>query len=245
MHPVLFELGPVRFFSYGLMIALGFLAANWLGSRRAAASGIDPARIQNIALIALITGLIGGRIAYVFLRWDFFRANPLEVFRLDHGGLVFFGGLAAGLAGGVWATRRAKLPVLRTVDLLVPPLVMAHAFGRVGCFLNGCCYGKFTELPWGVQFPGETLRRHPAQIYEVLALLGIFFLLKRLERTNPRPGTVLLSYGLAYGIWRFLVEFLRGDNLPVALGLTIFQWIGMGVAVFAASLLIARRARRG
>ena len=223
MHPILFTLGPLHFYSYGLMIALGFLAANALAARRAAAVGMDPARIQNIMLAALIAGLVGGRFAYVLLQWDLYRNNPVEILRLDHGGLVFFGGLAGGLIGGIWAIRRSGMPVLKTVDLLIPPLTVAHALGRVGCFLNGCCYGKLAHLPWGVWFPSEQVRRYPTQLYEMLALFGIFFLLKRLERRSPPPGMVLLIYGLSYGVWRFLVEFLRGDNPPAAWGLTVFQ----------------------
>jgi len=244
MHPILFELGPLRFYSYGLLIALGFLAASALAARRAAAAGLDPGKIQGVALTALLAGLAGGRIAYVLLRWDLFRDNPVEILRLDHGGLVFFGGLAGGLLGGVWAIRRAGMPLARTVDLLIPPLVLAHAFGRIGCLLNGCCYGKFTSLPWGIRFPGEELRRHPTQLYEALALLAIFFLLKRLERRAPRPGTVLLAYGLSYALWRFFVEFLRADNPPIALGLTVFQWISIGVALVSGILLLRRERER-
>ncbi|MDO8730801.1 MAG: prolipoprotein diacylglyceryl transferase [Candidatus Omnitrophota bacterium] len=246
MHPILFEWGPVRFYSYGLLIAVGFLAASALAARRAVTAGLDPDRIQGVALTALIAGLAGGRIAYVLLHWDLFRNNPLEIFRLDHGGLVFFGGLAAGLLGGVWAIRRAGLPVVRTVDLLMPPVALAHALGRVGCFLNGCCYGKFTVLPWGVRFPGEELSRHPTQLVEALALGAIFFFLKRLERREPPPGTVLLAYGLSYGLWRFCIEFLRADNPPIALGLTVFQWISLGIVAVSALVLAGRRrAARG
>ena len=242
MHPVLFEIGAIRLYSYGLLIAVGFLVASALAAKRAAATGLDPERIQGVAITALIAGLAGGRIAYVLLRWDLFRNNPLEILRLDHGGLVFFGGLAGGLLGGVWALRRAGLPVAKTVDLLIPPLTLAHALGRIGCFLNGCCYGKPTALPWGVRFPGEEFSRHPTQILEALALVAIFFFLKRLERRGPPPGTVLLAYGLSYGLWRFCIEFLRADNPPLALGLTIFQWISLGIMVVSA-LLLARRRR--
>ncbi len=241
MHPVLFELGPLRLYSYGLLIALGFLAASALAGKRASEIGLDVSRIQNAALAALIAGILGGRAAYVALRWDLFRDNLLEILRLDHGGLIFFGGLAAGLAGGIVAIWRSGLPVLRTLDLLTPPLVVGHALGRVGCFLNGCCYGKFTSLPWGVRFPEEVLKRHPTQLYETTALIVIFFLLKRLERSNPRPGNVLVTYGLLYGCWRFFVEFLRADNPPFALNLTIFQWIAFFVAALCALLLFLRR----
>jgi len=120
------------------------------------------------------------------------------------------------------------MPVLKTVDLLIPPLTVAHALGRIGCFLNGCCYGK---------------NGHPTQLYEMLALFGIFFLLKRLERRNPSPGTILLTYGLSYGVWRFFIEFLRADNPLVAWGLTVFQLISLAVIAVTGPLLLARRLR--
>ena len=242
MHPMLFRLGPLHFYSYGLLIAVGFLAASALAVRRAAAVGIDPASIQNIGLTALLAGLSGGRLAYVLLRWELYRGHPFEILRLDHGGLVFYGGLAAGLPAALWVIRRAGLPVLRTVDLLVPPLTVAHAFGRVGCFLNGCCYGKPTLLPWGVRFPGEEFRRHPVQLYETAFLFLLFFVLSKIASSQSRfkPGALFLVYGVAYGIWRFLAEFLRADNPPIALGLTVFQWISLPVVAVAGALLWLR-----
>ena len=238
MHPMLFRLGPMTFYSYGFMVALGFLAASVLAVRRARAIGLDPVAVQNAAITVLLAGLLGGRIAYLFYRWDLYRANLWEIFRLDHGGLIFFGGFVGGLIGVMWVIHRARLPVLRTVDLLIPPIVVAHAFGRVGCFLNGCCYGKFTTVPWGVVFRSDLLPRHPAQLYETAALLLIFFGLKLLERRSPRPGTVLLAYSLSYGLWRFCVEFLRGDNPQFAWGLTVFQLFSIGLVVSSLILLL-------
>lgn len=245
MHPILFQLGPVTLYSYGLAIAAGFLLAASLAARRARAAGLDPARVQRVALIGLLAGLAGGRAAYVFLNWDLYRADPLEILRLDHGGLVFYGGLAAGVLAGVAAIRAAKLPLLATLDLLMPPLVLAHAIGRIGCFLNGCCYGKPTALPWGVLFPQDILYRHPTQLYEAGALLAIFVVLKRIEdcpqekRSLP-AGTGLLAYGLLYGVWRFLAEFLRGDNPPVLWGFTAFQLASLPLALFCGCLLLLR-----
>lgn len=250
MHPVLLRLGPVTLYSYGLAIAVGFLLAAGLAARRARELELDPARIQRIALIGLLAGLAGGRAAYVFLNWELYRSHPLEILRLDHGGLVFYGGLAAGVLAGVAATRAARMPVLATLDLFVPPLVVAHAVGRVGCFLNGCCYGEPTALPWGVVFPGEILYRHPTQLYEAAALVVILLLLTRLERKGlpgapsralPLPaGTVFLSYGLLYGSWRFLAEFLRGDNPRVLWGLTVFQLASVPLTFFCGCLLLLR-----
>ena len=244
MHPILFHLGPVTFYSYGLMIALGFLSASALAGRRARALGLDPASVQNAALIVLLAGLVGGRLGYVIFRWDLYRPNPWEILRLDHGGLVFFGGFSGGLLGVVWAIHRARLPLLRTVDLLIPPMVVAHALGRIGCFLNGCCYGRFTTVPWGVVFPSESLPRHPTQLYESVALIGIFLGLKLLECRSPRPGSILLAYGLAYGVWRFCVEFLRGDTPPIAWGLTVFQLISLGMVAASGVFLLLRPSRK-
>lgn len=241
MHPVLLRLGPLTLYSYGLAIAAGFLLAVSLAARRARAVGIDPARIQRVAMTALLVGIVGGRAAYIFLNWDLYRADPLEILRLDHGGLVFYGGLFAGVLAGAAAIRAAGLPLLATLDLLMPPLVVAHAIGRVGCFLNGCCYGKPTALPWGVVFPPDILHRHPTQLYEAAALAGIFFLLKRIERRSPPAGTVLLTYGLLYGGWRFLAEFLRGDSPPLLMGLTVFQLASLPLFLSCGCLLLLRR----
>lgn len=242
MHPVLFQWGPLTLHSYGLAIALGFLLASWLAGRRARAVGMDPARVQRVALTGLLAGLAGGRAAYVLLNWEIYGANPLEILRMDHGGLVFYGGLAAGVLAGVLAIRAAKLPVLATLDLLMPPLVAAHAAGRVGCFLNGCCYGAPTALPWGVLFPPDILYRHPTQLYETGALLLIFLALKRAERLSPPAGTVLFLYGLLYGTWRFFLEFLRGDSPRVLSGLTVFQLASLPMALLCGWMLF--RARR-
>ena len=245
MHPILFRLGPITFYSYGLMIALSFLAANALATRRARALGMDPTSLQGVALVVLLAGLVGGRLGYVIFHWDLYRSNLWEIFRFDHGGLVFYGGFAGGLLGAVWALRRARLPLLQTVELLVPPLVIAHAIGRIGCFLNGCCYGRFTHVPWGVTFPAELYPRHPTQLYESAALIILFFGLKLLERRAPRPGILLAAYGLSYGLWRFLVEFLRGDNPPVACGLTLFQLVSLGLAGLSLYfLMVLRRSSR-
>ncbi len=244
MHPVLIRIGPITLYGYGLMIALGFLAAAWDLSRRASAAGLDRDRIQNLALAALLVGIVGGRALYVGLNWPQYRSNGWEIFRLDHGGLVFYGGFITGFAAVLWGIRRNRFPLWKTVDLFVPPLVLAHAFGRVGCFLNGCCYGKLASVPWAVAFPGEGIPRHPAQLYESAFLVFLFFLLGSLQRRNPRPGTVLLVYGLAYGTWRFGIEFLRGDNPIMGGGLTLFQWISLPLAGICAWLLLLRTRRK-
>ncbi len=244
MHPILLKFGPITLYSYGLMVALGFLSAVGLALRQALRIGLDPDRLQKWCVLVFLGGLVGARAAYVLLYWELFRSNPVEIFRFDHGGLVFYGGLGAGLLAGFGGFRWLQLPVWVTIDLMTPPLVLAHAIGRIGCFLNGCCYGKPTELPWGVRFPSDELTRHPTQLYEMAALLVFFFLLKAVERRSVKPGTVILSYGLLYGVWRFSIEFLRGDNPPGPGGLTVFQWISLPLAAISGLLLLRLNLRK-
>ena len=238
MHPVLFELGPFRFYSYGLLLALGFWVALELSVRRARARGLNAGRIQSVAFVALLAGLVGARAAYVFFNWEFFRADLIEVLRLDHGGLVFYGGFFAGVAGAFLYIKRFRMPMGTTLDVMVPPLVLAHAIGRIGCFLNGCCYGKVTALPWAVAVPPDGWGHHPTQLYESLALTAIFFILWAVEkRFQKLPGALVWVYGLSYGSWRFFNEFLRADSAPLALNLTGFQWMSLFIVILSAGWL--------
>ncbi len=240
MHPILIKFGPFTVFSYGFMLALGFLLALGVAERRSRRSGLDPAAVQTLALVCLIAGLVGGRLAYILLNLPIYTAQPLEVIRLDHGGLVFYGGLIFGILAGLLFVRIKRLPAWTTLDVMIPALVLAHAVGRVGCFLNGCCYGTASTLPWAVLFPGDAVRRHPVQLYEAAALLGIYFILRAVEKGRFRPGSLLFVYGLLYGIWRFFAEFLRADNPRAAAGLTVFQWSSLVLIAVSALLLIAR-----
>ena len=240
MHPILLRWGPWTLYSYGGMVAVGFLiASRWVG-RSASSAGLNRSQVQNLALTVLLAGFLGARVMYVALNIPFYQADWREVFRLDHGGLVFYGGLMAGLAAVFWSIHRNRLPFWVTMDLLVPPAVLAHAFGRVGCFLNGCCYGKPASVPWAVAFPWEGIPRHPTALYEAVFLGALSVLLEFFRRRNPQPGRVLWVYGLAYGTWRFSVEFLRGDNPVVGGGLTLFQWWSLLLAVVCAWLILRR-----
>jgi len=249
MHPILFQFGPVTLYSYGLMVALGFMVGLSLALRRAREVNLPPAQIQAFTLLALLAGLIGARATYVALHWDFFRGDLLEILRLDHGGLVYYGGFGLSFLVVLWTIRKNRFPVWKTVDLLIPPLVIAHALGRIGWFLNGCCYGKPSDVPWAVVFPQESIARHPTQLYESAFLLLLFFYLKSLERKDAStvlPGTVTFTYGFLYGAWRFFIEFLRGDNPVILWGLTAFQ--GMSLVLMALSggfllRMLLRRAR--
>lgn len=242
MYPVLWSWGPLTIHTYGVLLAVAVLVAAQWAARQAPRIGAAPAQIMDLALWGVVGGLAGGRLVYVAQHWPWYRAQPWEILRLDHGGLVFYGGLIGGVAAALWLARRRRLPVLPTIDLLIPAVALAQAIGRLGCFFNGCCYGRPTTGFWGVLFPGHALARHPTQLYESAALLLLAAALWRRSRDAIRPGTQLAWYAVGYGLWRFAVEFLRGDN-PAILGpLTFSQMVSLPLVVAALSWL-RRRSR--
>lgn len=235
MHPTIFHIGPVPIQSYGLMLAIGFYICVELCKRDGRKVGIDPERISELALGCLLVGVAGTRLLHMAMfPAEYSWSDPLGWIAVWRGGLVFQGAPPAMLAYLIWATRRYGISFHQLMDIGVSYLVLAHAFGRIGCFLAGCCYGTRTSLPWGISFPKDSpvyidhCQRHtefflsspqwsypvhPTQLYEaaLLALLcaGLLWL-RRL--THPKVGYVLPVYFIAYGIIRFCVEFFRGDN---------------------------------
>ncbi len=212
---------------YYPMIGLAFLCMAALAVWRAGEISLSRRKVALVCLISLLAGIVGARIGYVVLDWDYYRLSPAEIPRVDLGGMVFYTGFALGMGGVAAAIRFFRLPFWKTVDLVIPAGAFAEGVGRIGCFLTGCCAGTPTGLPWGVVFPPELVRRHPAQLYESFGMFGIFFLLKRLERRDPPAGTILFTAFLYYGLLRFGLEFIRQDARLPFLGLSVAQWISL------------------
>jgi phosphatidylglycerol:prolipoprotein diacylglycerol transferase len=238
MHRILFEIGPLKFYSYGFFVAVGFLLAAFLAVREARRTDIPDNDMLDVLLSILAGGLIGGRLLFVLINRELFAADPLSIIMLQEGGLAFHGALAGGVAAGLLAALLKRVPVLKVADLVAPYIALGHSIGRIGCFFNGCCYGRITEGPGGVTFPGEAVMRMPVQLYSSLALLLIaFFLLWLRGRRHVYRGAVFASYVLLYGIFRFFVEFLRADTPAVYAGLTLSQVISAGM-VLAGTLML-------
>lgn len=235
MRPILFETGPITIYSYGLMVALGFLVATGLAMRCAKREGIASGKILDVALFILITGIIGSRILYVILNWSDFSQTPLSIFFLNRGGLAIYGGFGLSVPLGIWFIRKKGLPLWKTADLLSPYIVLAQSMGRIGCFLNGCCYGKPTDLFLGVKFPTQTLRVHPTQIYSSLGLFLMFLTLKYFYRKRSFDGEIFLHFLLLYSLFRFFMEMLRGDSSVFIFGFTLFQCIS--ISLFVVSII--------
>ena len=155
MHPIIVKLfGPIKIHSYGLMLALAFLTAIWLAQRDAKRKGIDPDTVGDVAIWLLISGVLGARLMFVALNPSLFLlSQPLSILKIWEGGLVFYGGIIVAVPVGIFILRRRQVDVWHFADVAVPYVALAHAIGRIGCFLNGCCFGRPSGVPWAVSFP--------------------------------------------------------------------------------------------
>lgn len=222
------------------MVALGFGLAAFLIYRRAAGLGLDKGLIMDLVVLILLVGLFGARSLYVLLNLSYYIANPIEIFNLSKGGLVWYGGFLAGIAGAIWYIKINKLDFWAVSDLIVPYVALAQGFGRIGCYLNGCCYGVTAPLsyPFGVVFPGSMTPRHPTEIYSSLALILIFMILRAWQDLPHFKGGIFLGYCALYSLKRFYIEFLRGDNPKIICGLTLSQLISAFVFIMALAIFI-------
>ena len=225
MHPILFKTGEINIYSYGVMLATAFFMAVFLARRSAKEAHISPDIITDLGLVLLFSGIAGARLLYVILNIQDYIRNPFEILLLSHGGLAFYGGAVAASIAGIVYVKLKGLSVYKLGDLIAPYAALGQAIGRIGCFLNGCCFGK---------------SGHPVQIYSSLTLIFIYGLLRLLQRLKVKPGLVLVSYGALYGVKRFFMEFLRDDNIIILFGLTFSQFISVIVFIVCISILFQR-----
>jgi len=199
------------------MIALAFLAGLWTATLRARRENIPGEKIADIVLWLMIGSILGARVAYVTTYWkDEFADQPLsEIFMIQHGGLVYYGGFIGAAIAGIIYLRWKKMPLWKTADVLAPSIALGNVFGRIGCLLNGCCYGRPTDLPWGIHFPpGHAtggVPVHPTEIYDALDNFILYLLLAWLFRRKKFDGQVLATYLIGYAITRTIMEYFRGD----------------------------------
>lgn len=223
MHPVLFSIGSFTVYTYGAVVAAGVLAAFWLAQVSARKMGLDAGATGDLVFLLFLSGIAGSRLWFVAQHWEDYHAHPVRIFMLHEGGLVWYGGFALAFLAGFGYAFRRKLPVLKLCDLFSAPLALGHAIGRLGCFLNGCCYGKPSGLFIAVRFPGDFTPRFPVQLAESAALFILSAALFRMLSGKHRDGNVFLRYLLFYAALRFILEFFRGDQTPIYF-LTFAQW---------------------
>ncbi len=239
---------------YGLCMATAMLLAVLLSCLRAKKRGKDVDRLLTIALAAIVCGIIGAKVLYVLVSFSW--KELVEYIREDgflslmQAGLVFYGGLLGGVGGAFLGALFTRSRLSDYSDAIVPTLPLAHAIGRIGCFCAGCCYGKPTDSWIGMCFPYSsipTTRVIPTQLIESGANLLLFAALLFFTRKRRYKFTALFVYLIAYGVERFLIEFLRGDEIRgIYGGLSTSQWISLAlIAVSSAALVITlKKAKR-
>lgn len=238
MHRVLFYIGTLPVYSYGAMISLAVLVSAIFLSRESRREGIDPDQTLEAIIVAVIAGLLGSRILYVALNWEQFIGRWKDVFFSRFEGLTFYGAFFGGIVAVLLWCRWRKVDFFKLADLVAPYLALGYAFGRIGCFLNGCCYGRVSTVPWAVAIPVvDNLPRHPVQLYASGGAVLIFIALKLIRRYQPYTGFTLIALCAMYGVLRFTTEFFREE--PVFwLGLTQAQLFSLVLAVVALSLML-------
>lgn len=247
MYPELFRIGDFPVTTYGIWLALGMLLGLFAASRLAARDGLSRDHIYDLGLWTLVGGLVGSKVLM------FFVEENVQVFTLDflRSGGVFYGGLIGGFLAVVIIVRYYKLPFWKVADAFAPAVALGQAFGRQGCFAAGCCWGKPTDLPWGVHFSklgneytgvpiygpeGGDLHLHPTQLIESFTMLAVFGLLFWLHRRKKFDGQILIAYGIIYSIFRFSIEFIRDDPRGDLMGLTSLTGLSTSQIV---SLIVA------
>ncbi len=246
MHPVLIQFGKFTIYTYGFFVALGFLTAIFVARHEARRVGKNDEKIMDLSFWVVIGAVIGARLLYVLTVPEAFMDNPLEIFKLWNGGLVFYGGFIFATIVAMVYMKKHHMSVLQTADIIAPAIAIGHSIGRVGCFFAGCCYGRACQLPWAVTFTDPDslaptgVQLHPTQLYAVLGNLMIFIFLMLFRPYKKFAGQLFLLYIMIYGLTRSLIEVFRDDFRGDFLFgvLSVSQSIGLSLAAGAAVLLV-------
>lgn len=242
----IFSIGPITIHGYGLMIGIGILACLFMALYRAKGKDLNQEAVLDIAIYGVIGGFVGAKLLYVIVEFDHFIQDPLSV--LGSEGFVVYGGIIAGILVGMLYCKLKKLVFLEYLDLAAPSISIAQGFGRLGCLLAGCCYGRQTDAWYGIAFPEGCfapagVKLVPTQIISSAGDFLIMTILILYSKKSKHPGDVGAMYMLLYGIGRFLVEFLRSDDRGALGALSTSQTISIVYVVGAALLFWFNRRR--
>ena len=250
MYPELFHISFLH--TYGLLVALAFLAGLWMASRLGQQAGLNPDAITNLGIYCALAAIVGAKVMLLIVEpGDFFSWDTLQA------GGVFYGGLIAALAVAWWYIRRTKLPPLKTADVFAPAIALGHGIGRLGCFSAGCCWGVECHLPWAVTFKNPVANSlvgvplntplHPTQLYESFAEFLIFSILLWRVRRPHATGAIISLYLVLYSTARFIVEFFRFHEQGNLWGtpLDTSQFISIGLFALGAFYFLTVQPRLG
>ncbi len=252
MHPIVFKIGSWPVHWYGVLVALGFLAGLWTASRRAPRSGLTSEQVGDAGPWLILGTVLGARSLYVGSYWEEkFAGRPWwEMFMVQNGGLVYYGGLIGASLALMLFCRFRKVPLWKLADVLAPSIALGYVFGRLGCLMNGCCYGSQCALPWAITYPRSAndtfpvdaergLPVHPTQVYDSLLNLALYCFLAWLYRRKKFDGQVFAAYLICYALTRSFVEYFRGDYTAAHLSaglITPAQLISVGILIAGVTL---------
>ena len=231
MRQIICQIGPFTIYSYGLMFAIAVLVCAFFLSKDAAQKGISRETVFDLVFWVVLSGLIGARLFFVILNWKYFLQYPGEIINVQNGGLAFQGSLVFGTIAGLIYVKKNKLSLVTVIDLCAPYAALGQSIGRIGCFLNGCCFGK--SVPWGIYFPVLKYRAYPTQLFDAIGLFVIFLFLKRMQKKSLLPGQIFVLYLVLASLLRFIVEFFRADHYHLFAGLSVYQWVCLGLIILA------------
>ncbi|MDB6055708.1 MAG: prolipoprotein diacylglyceryl transferase [Verrucomicrobiales bacterium] len=217
MHKVAIKVFGFSIYWYGILVAMGFILGFWTAGRRARKAGLDPEKIMDLGPWLLLGAIVGARTLHVLSYWrEEFQGKPfIEMFKIQNGGLVFYGGFIGASLATILYARWKKIPLWLLADVLAPSIPLGHFFGRLGCLMTGCCYGLPTTLPWAIHFPLDHETRgegvHPVQIYESLLNLALYSFLEWFFPRRKNTGQIFALYLILYSLVRGFTELFRGD----------------------------------
>jgi phosphatidylglycerol:prolipoprotein diacylglycerol transferase len=248
VYPELFRVGPFTVYSYGVLLAASYLLGLRLAMWRAKKWGLDPSRVLDLGIYIIIAALVGAKLLLLVVDFDQFN-NPRDLLNLARLGGVFYGGLLAAVGVAFWYIHRHRMPFWTTCDVFAPGIALGHVTGRLGCLAAGCCYGKPTDMPWGIVFSNPLaaanvgtplgIPLHPTQLYEAGAALIILVLLLATENRGRRfAGRTFWSYMFLYAVSRYIIEMYRGDPRGTVFGvLSTSQFISVVLAPLSLMML--------
>ena len=253
MYPEIFHLSFLH--TYGVLVALAFLAGLWMSARLARQAGMNADAVSNLGIYCALAAIAGAKLMMFLVDLPHYVRSPEEILSLDslQAGGVFYGGLLAALAIAWWYMRKTRLPGWKTADVFAPAIALGHGIGRLGCFSAGCCWGIECHLPWAVTFTNPVAHDrvgtplgvplHPTQLYEAFAEFLIFGLLYWRWGKAHAQGAIISLYLMLYSTARFVVEFFRNHEQGNPWGgpLDTSQWISLGLFALGAAHFAARK----
>jgi phosphatidylglycerol:prolipoprotein diacylglycerol transferase len=243
------SIGPFTVYTYGVLLAASYLLGLRLAMWRAKKRGLDANRVLDLGIYIIIAALIGAKLLLLIVDFDQFRRDPAEIWTLLRSGGVFYGGLILAVVVAFWYIWKHNLPFWTTCDVFAPGIALGHVTGRLGCLAAGCCYGKPTDVGWGIVFTNPlayanvgtplNVPLHPTQIYEAAAELVILVLLLATEKKGRYfPGRTFWLYMFLYAVSRYVIEIYRGDPRGLVLGMSTSQFISVVLAPLSIAMLV-------